>query len=332
METIMTKKQKVFVTRKLSGHGLEKVKKLFRTKMNPYDRVLTKKELLKGVKNVDGLLCLLTDTIDKKVMKQAPNLKIIANYAVGFNNVDVKEATKRGIMVTNTPGVLNDTTADLAWTLLMATARRIAEADKFTRAKKYKGWAPELLLGHDVWGKTLGIIGMGRIGKEVARRASGFKMKVIYTDVRRFPEVEKELKKQIEIKYVPLKVLFKTADFVTIHVPLLPETRHLIGKKEFKMMKQSAILINAARGPIVDEKVLVQALKKGWIAGAGLDVFEKEPKVEPGLLKLNNVVLLPHLGSASIETRIKMADMAVENLIYGLVGRIPPNIVNKEVL
>ena len=328
----MTKKQKVFVTRKLSGHGLEKVKKLFRTKMNPYDRVLTKKELLKGVKNVDGLLCLLTDTIDKKVMKQAPNLKIIANYAVGFNNVDVKEATKRGIMVTNTPGVLNDTTADLAWTLLMATARRIAEADKFTRAKKYKGWAPELLLGHDVWGKTLGIIGMGRIGKEVARRASGFKMKVIYTDVRRFPEVEKELKKQIEIKYVPLKVLFKTADFVTIHVPLLPETRHLIGKKEFKMMKQSAILINAARGPIVDEKVLVQALKKGWIAGAGLDVFEKEPKVEPGLLKLNNVVLLPHLGSASIETRIKMADMAVENLIYGLVGRIPPNIVNKEVL
>jgi glyoxylate reductase len=332
METIMTKKQKVFVTRELPGQGLEKVKKLFRTKMNPYDRVLTKKELLRGVKNVDGLLCLLTDTIDKKVMEQAPNLKIIANYAVGFNNVDVKEATKRGIMVTNTPGVLNDTTADLAWVLLMATARRIAEADKFTKRKLYKGWAPELLLGHDVWGKTLGIVGMGRIGKEVARRAAGFKMKVIYTDVRRFPEVEKDLKKQIEIKYVPLKVLLKTADFVTIHVPLLPGTRHLIGKKEFKMMKQSAILINAARGPIVDEKALVSALKKGWIAGAGLDVFEKEPKVEPGLLKLNNAVLLPHLGSASIETRIKMTDMAVENLIYGLAGRIPPNIVNKEVL
>lgn len=325
-------KQKVFVTRRLPGRSLEKLKKKYLTKINPYDRVLSKKELLKGVRGIEGLLCLLTDTIDKEIMDQAPRLKVVANYAVGFNNIDIKEATKRGIMVSNTPEVLTDTTADLTWALLMAAARRIVEGDSLIRAKQFKGWAPELLLGQDVWGKTLGIVGLGRIGKEVARRANGFKMKVLYTDAKRLPEAERKLKGIVRLKYVSLKTLLKESDFVTIHVPLLPGTRHLIGKKELKTMKKSTILINVARGPIVDEKALVVALKRGWIAGAALDVYEKEPKVEPGLLRLKNTVLVPHLGSASIETRIKMADMAVENLISGLIGKTPPNIVNKEVV
>lgn len=325
-------KQKVFVTRKLPGQGLEKLKKKYTTKINPYDRVLNKKELLRGVKDIQGLLCLLTDTIDARVMDAAPKLKMIANCAAGFNNIDVKEASKRGIMVSNTPGAPTDTTADLTWALLLAVARRVVEGDRFIRAKKFKGWAPELLLGYDVWGKTLGIVGLGRIGKEVARRAGGFKMKVLYTDQKRLPEVERKLKGIVRVKYVPLKALLKESDFVTIHVPLFPSTWHLIGKKELKMMKKTAILINAARGPVVDEKALVEALKKGWIAGAALDVYEKEPKVELGLLRLKNTVLVPHLGSASIETRIKMADMAVDNLISGLSGKIPPNIVNPEIL
>ncbi len=325
-------KPKVFITRRLPGQAISKIKKVCQAKINLEDRVLTQKELERGVKDIDGLLCLLTDKIDEALIAKAPCLKIISNYAVGFDNVDVEAATKKKIMVTNTPGVLTDATADLAWALLMATARRIVEGDKFLRAGKFVGWAPELLLGGDVHGKTLGIVGLGRIGREVARRAIGFKMKVLYTDQKRLPQVEKEFKEKIPIKFVPLETLLKESDFVSIHTPLLPETHHLIGEKELKMMKNSAILINSARGPIVDEKALVKALKNKWIAGAGLDVYEKEPKVELGLLRLDNAVLVPHLGSASIETRIKMADMAAENLLVGLERKTPLNLVNPEVL
>jgi len=258
-----------------------------------------------------------------------PQLKIIANYAVGFDNIDVDAATKRGIMVSNTPGVLTDTTADLAWALILATARRVVEGDKFLRHGKFKGWKPMLLLGTDVHHATLGIIGFGNIGKAVARRAIGFDMKVIYYSAHRAPlEVEEKL----DVEYRSLDDLLREADFISIHVPLTKETQHLIGERELKMMKKEAYLINTARGPIVDEKALAKALKEGWIRGAGLDVFEREPEVEPELLELDNVVLLPHLGSASYDTRAKMATMAAENVVSALNGEVPPNLVNREVV
>lgn len=327
------KKQKVLVTRRLPGQSLKKMIRICQMEIWKEDRVMPRAKFFEKVKGKDGLLCLLTDKIDEKAFDAAgKNLRIVANYAVGYNNIDVEEATKRGIMITNTPGVLTETTADLAWSLLMTRARRIAEGDKFVRAKKYKGWAPELLLGKDVYGKTLGIVGLGRIGQAMARRAGGFGMKVIYTDIKRLEGIEKVLKKYVKIRYVKLETLLKKSDFITLHVTLGPATHHLIGKKEFQIMKKSAILVNASRGPVIDEKALVWALKTGQIYGAALDVFEKEPEVEPELLTMDKVVLVPHLGSASIETRVKMADIAVENLIAGLRGKVPPNIVNREVL
>jgi len=298
-------------------------------KVNPYNRVLTKDELMKEIKKIDGLLCLLTDTIDKEVLDEASDLKIISNYAVGYNNIDVEEATKRKIMVTNTPGVLTDTTADLTWALLMGIARRIVEADKFTREGKFKGWDPMLFLGSDVHHATLGIIGFGRIGKTVAKRAKGFEMKILYNDVQKAP---KEVEKELGAEFVSLEKLLSTSDFVSIHTPLSPETHHLIGEKELRMMKKTSFLINVARGPIVDEKALVRALKENWIAGAALDVYENEPYLTPGLSELPNVIVVPHIGSASIATRTKMATMAATNLVAGLNGKVPPNLVNKEVL
>jgi glyoxylate reductase len=312
-------KAKVFVTRKIPQKGLSLLEK-FDLKVSPYDRVLKRKELLREVKGVDALLCLLTDKVDGKVMDAAgPQLKIIANYAVGYNNIDVEAATKRGIMVTNTPGVLTNTVAEHTIGLMCAIAQRIVEADKFTRAGKYKGWEPMLLLGTDLKDKTLGIIGLGRIGTRVAEIAkNGFGMKVIYYDKRR----------NKKYRFATIKTILKKADFVSLHVPLLPSTRHLIGKKELKMMKQSAYLINTSRGPVIDEKALVKALKKKQIAGAALDVFEKEPKLSRGLAKLDNVVLTPHIASASKETREKMAVMAAENIIIALRGEKPKNLVN----
>jgi glyoxylate reductase len=312
-------KAKVFVTRKVPQKGLSLLEK-FDLKVSPYDRVLKRKELLREVKGVDALLCLLTDKVDGKVMDAAgPQLKIIANYAVGYNNIDVEAATKRGIMVTNTPGVLTNTVAEHTIGLMCAIAQRIVEADKFTRAGKYKGWEPMLLLGTDLKDKTLGIIGLGRIGTRVAEIAkNGFGMKVIYYDKRR----------NKKYRFATIKTILKKADFVSLHVPLLPSTRHLIGKKELKMMKQSAYLINTSRGPVIDEKALVKALKKKQIAGAALDVFEKEPKLSRGLAKLDNVVLTPHIASASKETREKMAVMAAENIIIALRGEKPKNLVN----
>lgn len=322
-------KPKVFVTRKLPEKALEMIRAECDMEINPHDRVLTKEELISGISDKDGMLCLLTDEIDKEVIDSGRNLRIIANYAVGYNNIDVSAATKRKIPVTNTPGVLTDTTADMAWALIFAIARRVVEADKFTREGMYKGWGPMMFLGGDIYRKTLGIVGLGRIGKSVVRRAKGFDMRVLYFDAFRADE---KVEKELGIKYVSLEELLKESDFVSIHVPLLPSTRHLIGEKELLMMKKTAYLINNSRGPVIDEETLVKALRDKEIAGAALDVFENEPELSPGLADLENVVLTPHISSASIETRTKMAVMAAENLLAGLKGIRPPNIVNPEVL
>lgn len=324
------KKFKVFVTRKILEEGLNMLKERYDVEVSDYDGVIPREMLLEKVKGVDALVSLLTDNIDAEVMDAAgPNLKIIANYAVGYNNIDVEEATKRGIMVTNTPGVLTETTADFAWTLLMAIARRIVEADRFVREGKFRGWEPMLLIGTDVHGATLGIVGFGRIGQAMARRALGFNMRVLYYDNSK---VDEQIEKELRATFVDLPTLLKESDFVTLHVPLTKETHHLIGEKELKMMKKDAYLINTARGPVVDEKALVKALKEGWIKGAALDVFENEPEVEPELLKLDNVVLAPHIASASYATRSKMSVMVAENVIKALSGEVPPNLVNPEVL
>jgi glyoxylate reductase len=252
---------------------------------------------------------------------------MIAAYAVGYDNIDISAATERGIPVSNTPGVLTETTAELAWALLFSVARRIVEADTFTRIGRFTGWAPLLMLGQDVTNKTLGIIGAGRIGTAFALKSKGFDMKVLYTDEQRNIQLERKL----AAKKVPLSELLKESDFISIHVPLMKTTYHLISEKELKIMKKTAILLNTARGPIIDEVALIKALKEHWIFGAGLDVYEHEPKIPEELKKLDNVILQPHTGSGTIETRTKMALMATENLIEGLKGNIPPNCINKEV-
>jgi glyoxylate reductase len=322
-------KKKVLVTRRLPDEALRLLYDTCEVELNPYDRVMTKDELIEGIRDKEGILCLLTDTITAEVMDAAVHLKVISNYAVGFDNVDVKAATGRGIVVTNTPGVLTETSADLTWALLMATARRIVEADAFMRNGKYTGWGPMMLLGGDVYGKTLGLVGMGRIGCAVARRAAGFNMRVLYYDVNRLSEDEE---KALNLEYSGFDELLKEADFVSLHVPLLPSTRHLVGARELSLMKPTSYLINTSRGPVVDEKALVEALRSGKIAGAGLDVYENEPEMAPGLPELENVVLLPHIASASVETRTKMGIMAAQNLIAGLRGELPPYCVNPEVV
>jgi glyoxylate reductase len=259
----------------------------------------------------------------------APHLKMIANFGVGYNNIDVRLATERGIMVSNTPGVLTDATAELAFALILAVSRRIIEGDKMVREGGFKFWAPMLFLGREVTGKTLGIIGMGKIGRAVAVRAGAFDMRILYHNRKRIdPEGEKNLR----AKYVDLKTLLTEADYISLNVPLTEETKYLIGKKELSLMKPTAFLINTSRGPVVDEKALVEVLREGKIGGAGLDVYENEPALAPGLAELDNVVLLPHVGSGTLETRIKIGMLAVENLIAGLEGRTPPNLVNPEVL
>lgn len=318
----------VFVTRMIPEPAIELLKKTCDVEVNEEDRVLKKDELLDKVKGKDAVLCLLTDTIDDEVLKAADRCKIFANYAVGYNNIDVESATRRKIIITNTPGVLTDATGDLAWALLFAVARRVVEADAFTRQGKFKGWAPQLFLGQDITGKTLGVIGAGRIGSNFAKKSKGFSMRILYYDVKRDLEFEQEAK----AVFVDLDTLLKESDFVSIHVPLVPETRHLIGARELSLMKKNAILINTSRGPVVDEKALVNALKEGKICGAGLDVYENEPDIEPELLNLANVVLLPHIASATYETRTKMALMAAENILAVFRGETPPNIVNPDAL
>ena len=326
----MTDVDKVYVTRQVPQNALERLDGKVEWSVNPHDRVLERDELLEAVADVDGLLSLLTDTIDADVFDAAPDLKIVANYAVGYNNIDVGEATKRGILVTNTPGVLTETTADLTWALIMSIARRVVEGDRFMRAGKYVGWAPMLLLGSDVYGKTLGIIGMGQIGQSVARRAMGFDMDILYSDV--FVDLPPVAEHLLNADEVEIDEVLRRSDFVTLHVPLMAETHHLIGRRELELMGPNAYLINASRGPVVDEVALVEALREGVIAGAALDVFEDEPAMKPGLAELDNVIVLPHLGSATIETRTEMADLAVSNLLNFFAGEQPPTPVNPDVL
>ena len=318
---------KIFVTRKIPEPGLEILREEHEIEVFPYNRIPTKEEIIKRLKDKDGLLCLLSDPIDSEVINFEPRLRMIASYAVGYDNIDVKAATKRGIPVSNTPGVLTDATAEMAWALIFSVARRVVQADKFTRAGKFIGWGPMLMLGQDVANKTLGIVGAGRIGTAVALKSKGFNMKVLYAS----GHSNKTLDQKLNAKKVDLSELIKESDFISFHVPLTDKTRHLIGEKELKMMKKTAVLINTSRGPVIDEKALVKALKEKWIFGAGLDVYEHEPKVTDELKKLDNVVLQPHSASATVNSRTKMAIIAAENMIVGLKGEIPPNCVNKEV-
>ena len=323
-------KPKVYVTREMPERGLRIIKEKFDAQVWPEYAPPPKTVIIEKAAKVDALATLLSDKIDAEVFDAAPNLKIVAQMAVGFDNIDIPEATKRGIYVTNTPGVLTETTADFAWALLMAGARRVAEGDRYVRSGQWKvGWHPMMLQGRDVYGATLGIVGLGRIGCAIALRAKGFNMKVLYHDVIRRPDFEK----QYGIEYVDVDYLFKNADFITINVPLMKETFHLVNEQKLKTMKKTAYIINNARGPVVDEKALHKALKEGWIAGAGLDVFEQEPTpTDNPLLKLDNVVVAPHISSASYETRAKMAEMVADNLVAFFEGKTPPNLVNTEVL
>lgn len=322
-------KASVYVTRMIPEENIEELRKHFDVEVNRDDRALSKEELKEKLKGKDGVVSLLTDTIDGEVFDAAGSqLKIVANYAVGFNNFDLAAATERGVILTNTPGVLDEATATLTFTLLLSMARRIPEADKFLRDGKWKGWAPMFFIGLDVGSKTLGVAGLGRIGKNVACKAKGFDMKIIYTDVCRNEEFEK----QVGAAFVDKETLLKESDFLTLHVPLVPETHHYIGEKELKMMKKTAVLINASRGPVVDEAALVRALKEKEIWGAGLDVFEDEPMIAPGLSDLDNVVIVPHIASATMDTRLKMGAIAVGNIIKVLGGQLPDTCVNPEVL
>ena len=285
----------------------------------------TREEFLERVRGVAGLIPTLSDRIDAAVLDAAgPSLRVVANYAVGFDNVDIAACTERGVRVSNTPGVLTDATADLTWTLILAAARRVVEGDRLVRTAAWRGWAPTQLLGLQLSGATLGLLGAGRIGTAVGLRSAGFRMRVLYAD----PRVNRELEQKVAATRVELDQLVREADVLSLHIPMQPENHHLIGAAQLSAMKPTAILINTARGPIVDEAALVTALREGQIAAAGLDVYENEPRLAPGLTELPNVVLLPHLGSATTTTRQKMAQMAAENVIAVLTGRDPPNAVN----
>ncbi|HXX99498.1 MAG TPA: D-glycerate dehydrogenase [Candidatus Limnocylindrales bacterium] len=287
-----------------------------------------REEVLRRVKNKEGLVCLLTEKINDELLRAAPKLRIVANVAVGYDNVDLDACTRRGVVVTNTPGVLDETTADFAWTLLMAVARRLGEGEALARSGNWNGWNLDQLCGADVWGKTLGIVGFGRIGRAVARRASGFQMKVIYTDAVRAAE---DTERSLNAEFRDMNTLLADSDFISVHVPLLPETRGLFDAPKFFRMKPTAFLINTSRGPVVDEAALVAALDTNKIAGAALDVFENEPFIHPGL-KRPNVVLTPHLASASLETRSKMAVIAANNVVALFKGQRPSNMLNPDIL
>jgi len=319
---------KIYITRRIPEVGIKMLQdKGYEVDVNPEDKVLSKDELISALKQkeYDAVLCLLTDTIDGEVFDASPNTKIFANYAVGYNNIDIEEANKRGVMITNTPGVLTETVAEHAFGLLLSIAQRIAEGDRFTRAGKYVGWAPMLMLGNDITGRTLAILGLGRIGARVAHHASrGFEMKIIYYDIKRNEEFEKEYNAEFRES---VDDLLKEADFVSVHVPLLDSTHHLISKEKLSMMKPSAYLVNTSRGPIIDEAALVEALKNKTIKGAALDVYENEPALAHGLIELPNVVLTPHSASATEETRGKMAELSALNIIAVAENQTPPNLV-----
>ncbi|OHR66550.1 D-glycerate dehydrogenase [Bacillus sp. HMSC76G11] len=319
-------KPKIYITRKLPDQVLTQVYERFDVTMWAEEEIPVPRDVLeKSIQDVDGLLCLLTETIDEQLIKKAKQLKIIANMAVGYNNIDLDSATKHGILVTNTPGVLTETTADLTFALLMATARRLIEASDYLKSGEWKTWSPMQLTGQDIFGSTLGIIGLGRIGEALVKRAKGFNMKVLYYNRSRKYDKENEL----GITYSSFENVLKESDFLCIMVPFTSDTVNLIGTEELRLMKRSAILINTARGGIVDEQALYHALKNNEIWGAGLDVFQNEPvALDHPLLALPNVLCLPHIGSASISTRLKMANVALTNLQAGLLGEAPPNLVN----
>ena len=308
----------VLISNVLPLEAVQLIPKEIAVEFNDTDQPLPKAELIRRLEGKDGLICHIISSVDEEVLSRAPGLKVISNVAVGFNNIDVAAARRRGVVVTNTPDVLTETTADFAWALLMAAARRVVEADQFARSGQWTRWQWDLLWGNDIHGKTLGIIGFGRIGRAVARRALGFGMRVLYHDaVRADAAAERELK----AGYAEPETLLRESDFVSLHTLFIPETRHLINERRLRLMKKTAILVNAARGPIVDEAALVKALSEGWIAGAGLDVFEDEPKIHPGLLRLKNVTLAPHIASASLDTRLAMATLAVRNCLAVLDGK-----------
>lgn len=321
----MTEKT-VLITRIIPQAGIDLLADRYQVIINEHDRPLTEAELLDLSRECDGLLCLLTDTIDEAFFIACPNIRAVANYAVGFNNIDIQAAAARGIPVSNTPGVLTDATADLAFALIFSVARKIVQADTHLRSGNWGGWGPMQFLGSGVWGATLGVVGMGNIGRAVAQRGAGMNMTVCYTD----DFIPKGTDFGFPAKRLPLEELLETADFISLHVPLTQETQHLIGKAEIARMKKTAYLINTSRGPVIDESALADALKDGDIAGAGLDVYEHEPKVAEGLFELHNTVLLPHIGSATERARTDMAVMAATNLIAMLEGDEIPNLVNHE--
>lgn len=315
----------VLVTRELLPEAMTFLRGQVEVEVGAAGRNLEPEELRAKVAGKSGLLSLLTDVVDRQVIDRAPNLRIIANCAVGYNNVDLAYARQKGILVTNTPGVLTETTAELTLALILAVLRRIPQAERFTREKKFTGWALDLGLGKDLAGAKLGIVGFGRIGRAVAKRASAFGARILYYDPARvMPDIERFY----GAAFLPLDDLLGTADIVTIHASLTPQTHHLISRERLALMKKDAVLINVARGPIVDEKALAEALAAGSLWGAGLDVYEREPEIETGLLSLDNVVLLPHIGSATYATRLKMAMTAARNLIQGLRGEKPENLVS----
>jgi len=319
----------VFVTRHVFPEAIEMLRPHVRLDYHDAKDGLGAELLCRRIRGKQALLCQLTDAITADVIHAGDRLQIIANVAVGYDNVDVDAATARKILVTNTPGVLTESTADLTFALLMAVARRVPEAERFLRAKRWRQWEVDLLCGEDIHGRTLGIVGMGRIGQAVARRAAGFRMEVLYCDTMRLASRQEQ---ELGVTRVSFDDLLARSDFVSLHVPATSDTHHLIGEEQLAAMKSTAFLINTARGPIVDEVALATALDKGIIAGAGLDVFEAEPVVEPRLLELENVVLLPHVGSASVATRTRMCTLAAENILAVLAGRQPPNLVNPQAL
>lgn len=319
---------RVLITHKLADEAVEVARRACDVHFTSLDPSPDAATLRRAVVGMDGIISVVTDMIDAVFLEAGADLKVVANVAAGYDNVDVPAATRRGVVVTNTPGVVTESTADLTWGLLFSIARRIPEADRYVRADQWKEWQLMALLGHDVHGRTLGIIGMGRIGQAVARRASGFGMTILYHNRHRLPEgVESDL----GAVWVELETLLQSADFISVHTPLSTETRHLIGEKELRMMKPTAYLLNTSRGPVVDETAVIRALREQWIAGAGLDVFEQEPEVPQALKDLENVVLLPHIGSASVASRTRMAVMAAQSAVAVLQGERPQHVVNPEV-
>jgi glyoxylate reductase len=324
-------KPKIFITRRIPDQAFLLLKKSFEVEGNPENRAIPSKDIAARLKDKDGLYCFLTDRIDRETIQSGPALKAIANFAVGYNNIDVEAAAARGIIVTNTPDVLTETTADLTWTLIFSVARHVPAGDRFVREKQYVEWDPFGFLGLDVHGAVLGIIGFGRIGQAVAARSSGFGMRILYHDANPSPALfshKEALRRRMAeggIRYSPLEDLVRISDIITIHAPLTPETRHIMNRQRLYAMKAESILVNTSRGPLIDEEALIDLLAEKKIFGAGLDVYEHEPRIPEALAALDNVTLLPHVGSATRKTRLAMAMLAAENLVCALTGQDPPN-------